>query len=101
MDRELHGGLAMRKHFMNATATRQEDFDTVVLFELETLRKSEKRLERLFRKLQRKPHLRESFLAELSEVRQRTDRLHAVLNPLEVFEKLTAPFADPSLSPAA
>jgi len=71
---------------MNATAVRQDDFDTVLLSELKILRESEKHLERLYRQLQRKPHLRESFLCELSEVQLRTERLNAVLTPFEAFE---------------
>jgi hypothetical protein len=86
---------------MNGTTVRQDDFDTVLVAELETLRESEKRLERLYRRLLRKPHLRESFLCELSEVQQRTERLDAVLNPLEFFKAPALPFAGPSLMPAA
>jgi|HubBroStandDraft_1064217.scaffolds.fasta_scaffold230991_2 hypothetical protein len=78
---------------MNATAAvRQDDFDTVLLSELEILRKSEQHLERLYRQLQRKPHLRDSFLCELSEVQQRTERLNAVLTPFDAFELPVAAF---------
>jgi len=86
---------------MNRQAVRQDDFDSVLLSELDTLRESEARLERLFRQLRRKPHLRESFLCELSEVQQRAERLYAVLNPFEVFEAAEELFASPGLSPAA
>jgi hypothetical protein len=84
---------------MNATAVRQDDFDSVLLSELEILRESEKHLERLYLQLQRKPHLRESFLCELSEVQQRTERLNAVLTPFDTFELPAASFAGATAFP--
>jgi hypothetical protein len=86
---------------MNGTTVHQDDFDAVLLAELETLRESEQRLERLYRRLRRKPHLRESFLCVLSEVQQRAERLDAVLNPLEFFKAPALPLVGPSLMPAA
>ncbi len=86
---------------MNGTAVRQDDFDALLLSELETLRASEKHLERLFKQLRKKPHLRESFLSELSDVQQHAERLDAVLNPLDIFNRRLGPFGKPILNPAA
>jgi len=86
---------------MTGTAVRQDDFDTLLLFELETLRASEKHLERLFKKLRKKPYLQETFLSELSDVQQRAEPLYAVLNPLEIAEPRVGLFGGPILNPAA
>jgi hypothetical protein len=83
-----------------AAATREDDFDAILVAELKTLRDGERRLQRLFSRLRSQPQLRDRFLMELAAIQQRTERLDAVLNPLQVF---TAPaaFASPTLSPAA
>jgi hypothetical protein len=83
-----------------AAAPREDDFDAVLVAELETLRDGERRLQRLFSRLRSQPQLRDRFLMELAAIQQRTERLDAVLNPLQVF---TAPaaFAAPTFSPAA
>jgi len=87
---------------MNSTAIREDDFDAILVSELETLRQGEKRLQRLYPKLRKKPQLRESFLRELAEVQQRAERLHAVLNPYEAFEAAAAiGYPSPGMSPAA
>ena len=85
----------------NITAIAQADFDTILVSELEMLREGEERLKRLYPQLPKKPHLRDFFLSELSAVKQRTDRLHAVLNPYEAFEPVAAEFSAPQLRPAA
>jgi hypothetical protein len=86
---------------MNTTAIAQPDFDTILVSELEMLREGEERLKRLYPQLPKKPHLRDFFLSELSVVKQRTARLHAILNPYEAFEPVAAEFSAPQLRPAA
>lgn len=86
---------------MNPTAIAQADFDTILVSELELLRKGEERLNRLYPQLPKKPHLRDFFLSELSAVKQRAERLHAILNPYEAFDPVPAEFAVPQLRPAA
>jgi hypothetical protein len=89
------------KHMINTTAIAQADFEAILVSELEMLREGEERLKRLYPQLPKKPHLRDFFLSELSAVKQRTDRLHAVLNPYEAFEPLAAELSNPPLRPAA
>jgi hypothetical protein len=64
---------------MSSAATRHDDFDAQVVFELQTLWEGEECLGRLYPQLREKPQLRELFLRELTEVQQRAERLHAVL----------------------
>lgn len=78
----------------------REDFDAVLVEELKILQNSERRLEKLFPKLRSQPELREYFLLELTEVRQRADRLNGVLNPLRIGEVPIAAEA-PTFRPAA
>ena len=73
----------------------QDEFESVLLAELEELRKSEKALQKMYPRLKSKPQLRTRFLEQLAEMQQRAYRLDAVLNPLGVLQ-----FA-PSLSSAA
>lgn len=68
---------------MTQTAARKESFDKFVLTELEIVKSSEERLERLFPKLRLNPQLQDGFLQELAAVRKRADRLDAILNRLE------------------
>ena len=86
---------------MNTTSIAQPDFDTILVSELEMLREGEERLRRLYPQLPKKPHLRDFFLSELSAVKQRAQRLHAILNPYEAFETVAADFSAPQLRPAA
>jgi len=86
---------------MNTTAIAQPDFDTILVSELEMLRAGEERLKRLYPQLSKKPKLRDLFLSELSAVKQRAQRLHAILNPYEAFEPLAREFTSPQLRPAA
>ena len=79
---------------------RSEDFDAVLVEELKILKNGERHLQQLFSKLRSQPQLRDYFLLELTAVRQRADRLDAVLNPVCVGE--SPAWSDtPSLSPAA
>lgn len=67
-----------------------DDFDAILIAELETLRNGEKQLQRLYPQLRNRPELRDSFLRTLFEVRQRAERLNAVLNPLDSFVSFPA-----------
>jgi hypothetical protein len=78
----------------------EDDFDAIVLAELERLREGEQHLKYLYPRLQIQPQLRDSFLVELAEVRQRADRLDAVLDPLGIFDQQPTS-SDSHGSPAA
>ena len=60
----------------------QEEFESVLMAELEELRRSEKALQKMYPRLQSKPQLRTQFLQQLADMQQRTYRLDAVLNPV-------------------
>ena len=77
---------------MNITPSSktENNFDAIIVAELQILRTGEQRLERLYSDLHKKPQLRPHFLRELAELQQRADRLDAVLSP-----------AGPADSPAA
>jgi hypothetical protein len=67
---------------MNKTSKdSKNNFDAIVVAELQLLRTGEQRLERLYSHLQTKPQLRTHFLRELADLQLRADRLDAVLNP--------------------
>ncbi|HLG99375.1 MAG TPA: hypothetical protein VKX49_23900 [Bryobacteraceae bacterium] len=76
------------------------DFEAVLIEEIEILKNSERRLQRLYPHLRTQPQLRDYFLMELSAVRQRADRLNAVLNPLAT-RTAAAVVESPVLRPAA
>jgi len=59
----------------------QDDFENVVLTELEQLRKTEKALQKMYPRLKSKPQLRKTFLQQLADMQERAYRLDAVLNP--------------------
>jgi ferritin-like metal-binding protein YciE len=61
---------------------RNDEFENVVLVELEELRRSEKALQKMYPRLKARPQLRARFLEQLAEMQQRAYRLDAVLNPL-------------------
>jgi hypothetical protein len=86
---------------VSRTAIRRDDFDTILVSELETLLEGERRLKDLYSQLRKRPHLRELFLGELAAVQCRAERLHAVLNPYDALHPAAAVFSGPSLSPAA
>jgi hypothetical protein len=86
---------------VSTTAIRRDDFDAILVSELETLLEGERRLKRLYSRLRKKPHLRESFLGELAAVQCRAERLYAVLHPCEAFQPAAAAFSNSNLSPAA
>ena len=57
-------------------------FHSMVFAELNRLKEGEKRLERLYPRLQANPQLRGRFLRELAAVQERADRLdEALLQP--------------------
>jgi len=60
----------------------QEEFESVLIAELEELRKSEKALQKMYPRLKSKPQLRVHFLKQLADMQQRAQRLDAVLNPI-------------------
>jgi hypothetical protein len=86
---------------VSTTVIRRDDFDAVLVSELETLLEGEHRLKRLYSQLRKRPHLRELFLEELAAVQCRAERLYAVLDPCELLGPVPAPFATSNLSPAA
>ena len=59
----------------------QDEFENVLLTELEELRRTEKSLEEMYPRLKSKPQLRTRFLQQLADMQQRAYRLDAVLNP--------------------
>jgi ferritin-like metal-binding protein YciE len=59
----------------------QDEFENVLLAELQELRRTEKALEKLYPRLKSKPQLRTRFLQQLSDMQFRARRLDAVLNP--------------------
>ncbi|MGP0072161.1 MAG: DUF892 family protein [Bryobacteraceae bacterium] len=68
----------------------QDEFESVLLAELEELRRSEKALQKMYPRLKSKPQLRTRFLQQLAEMQQRAYRLDAVLNPLGVLQFATS-----------
>ncbi len=64
---------------MNQSSTN--NFDAIVVAEIQILRSGERRLERLYSDLESNSQLRDDFLRELAELQMRADRLEAVLSP--------------------
>jgi hypothetical protein len=86
---------------MKSTAIGPDDFEAILVSEVEALREGEEHLKHLYRQLPKQPHLRGFFLEKLSEVAQRAERLHAVLNPCEAFQGPAVEFSSPQMQPAA
>jgi ferritin-like metal-binding protein YciE len=61
----------------------QDEFENALLTELQELRRAEKALEKMYTRLKGKPQLLTQFLEQLADMQQRTDRLDAVLSPVE------------------
>ncbi len=59
----------------------QDEFENVLVAELQELRRTEKALQRMYPRLKSKPQLRTRFLQQLADMQQRAYRLDAVLNP--------------------
>ena len=64
--------------------SKHNNFDAVVVAEIQILRSGERRLERLYSDLQTKPQLRDDFMRELAALQLRADRLDAVLSPVGI-----------------
>jgi hypothetical protein len=71
-------------------SSEHNNFDAVVVAEIQILRIGERRLERLYSDLQTKPQLRDHFLRELTELQLRADRLDAVLSPVAAYSSPSA-----------
>jgi len=84
---------------MNNKRILQDDFDAILVSEVETLRESEKHLNLIYQRMHEEPQLREFFLQELAGVQQRAERLSAVLCPDEILE--SAFWTSPTMRPAA
>jgi hypothetical protein len=59
----------------------QDEFERVLVAELEELRKTEKALQKMFPRLESRPQLRPRFLRQLADMQKRAYRLDVVLNP--------------------
>jgi ferritin-like metal-binding protein YciE len=70
----------------------QEEFESVLVAELEDLRKSEKALQKMYPRLKSKPQLRVHFLQQLADMQQRAQRLDGVLNPIGALQFRTTSF---------
>jgi hypothetical protein len=86
---------------MISTAIRRDDFEALLISDLETLWEGEKRLKRLYLQLPKKPQLREFFLRELAKVQLRAECIHGVLSSYETSRPAVVAFPSPSRSPAA
>jgi hypothetical protein len=71
-------------------SSKRNNFDAVVVAEIQVLRSGERRLEHLYSDLQTKPQLRDRFLRELAALQLRADRLDAVLAPVSAFNSSSA-----------
>jgi ferritin-like metal-binding protein YciE len=71
----------------------QEEFESVLIAELEELRKSEQALQKMYPRLKSKPQLRVHFLEQLADMQQRAQRLDAVLNPIAALQFTSSGFA--------
>ena len=78
----------------------QEEFESVLMAELEELRRSEKALQKMYPRLKSKPQLRTQFLQQLADMQQRAYRLDAVLNPVGAlqFPQPVSMLAQPSVA---
>jgi hypothetical protein len=63
-----------------AEASRDEQFQSIIV-ELKTLKAEERRLQRAYGKLRRSPTSLTRFWSDLVALRNRADRLDAVLDP--------------------
>lgn len=70
---------------MNAVKSTQinDEFESVLIAELEELRKTEAALKKMYPRLKTKPQLRTAFLEQLADMKYRAQRLDAVLNPVD------------------
>ena len=82
------------------TAIRQDDFEALLVAELETLREGEKFLQRVYPRLLENPRACKFLLRKLTRVQRRIDSIHAVLNPYRAAKAAAAPLSSPGTSPA-
>jgi hypothetical protein len=87
--RLVHDEPLLKEPTMNQSS-KHNNFDAVVVAEIQILRSGEQRLERLYSDLQTKPQLRDHFLRELAELQLRADRLDAVLSPVAAYNSSSA-----------
>lgn len=71
---------------MDAVKSTQDDFENVLIAELEQLHKAEQALRKMYPRLKKKPQLRTVFLQQLADMQSRAQRLDAVLNPVEALQ---------------
>jgi hypothetical protein len=75
----------------STTAYQKRNLENIVITELAYLRESEDRLQRLYTRLGKKPHLRDEFMSELAELQMRADRVDALIDPMP-FRNSTAAY---------
>jgi ferritin-like metal-binding protein YciE len=63
------------------TKLAHDDFESALVAELQHLRTSERKLQRMYPRLKTAPQLRSEFVEQLAEMQLRAERLDAVLNP--------------------
>lgn len=83
---------------MSAVRSTYDEFENVVIAELDQLRKTERALQKMYPCLKARPQLREVFLRQLADMQYRAHRLDAVLNPVEAIE--TAPGVPAAAQPS-
>jgi hypothetical protein len=86
---------------MTNTEIRPDDFEAILVSEVETLLQGEKHLTVIYARLRGEPQLREFFLHELAAFQKRATRLYAVLCPEEMSGSVEAAFCHPIMRPAA
>jgi len=69
----------------------QDEFESVLLSELQELRRTEITLQKMYPRLKSKPQLRIRFLQQLADMQQRAYRLDAVLNPTGALQFTSSP----------
>jgi len=76
----------------------QDEFENVLLAELQELRRTEKALQKMYPRLKSKPQLRTRFLQQLADMQQRAYRLDAVLSPVSALQFAPAPVVQSSVA---
>ena len=87
---------ALSRPRSKAPHNANDEFATAVFEELRQLHRCEKSLQRMYPRLKETPELRDRFLDQLAEMQQRTQRLDAVLNPVDALRYGAATTAYPS-----
>ncbi len=64
------------------STSSHDEFESLLVAELQAIRRSEKALQKMYPRLKSKPQLRSRFLEQLTEMQQRAQRLDGVLNPI-------------------